>query len=628
MIHVVWKTMKFINKSIFLILLIVLSKTQADSFDEVNLIKTRKVVIDNTFYEKCVSKQFTCYSSAKYRSMDGTCNNLQNPLWGSSFSPYIRLDKAYYADGNFSMRVQFRDGKPLPSARTLQVGIFWMQTPSWDIPDINNYQVNQFGQYLAHDITLMPSNFAVPPNDCCEVQGQKNIPLSCQAVIKVEANDPSYSIINKTCLPFKRAMTAAIDFNCPIFPQIPFNQQTAFIDASQLYGPTPKKAASLRSFQGGKLKTEEINGQKFGIQVQRNGSKLCGGRNNVNYCFNRGDVRNNQHFGLILYEETFLRFHNLITDLLIELNPHWIDETLYHEGRRIVIAFEEIIVYRDYLPILLGKDYCDSVGLSLSKDNKTVYDPTIMPQLAVEFSAAAFRIPHNVAPMFYYFLDQNYDVTEIYKLNEFMGIADQIVPINKLEELLRGMCYNQGRSPLPNYNPLITSRLFHGWVKGAADQDLASIDVQRGRDSGIPPYYKFREICGFKNITSFNDLDIGRLQLFYDSVFDIDFIVGALLEKNVEGGMVGETARCIIADSFFRSRNGDRFFFDVPDQPGSFTEEQLDVLWSLDLSQLFCLTTNIDQLPVDIFKPLEVLDMYDCKSIELNLGPWKVDNTG
>lgn len=58
------------------------------------------------------------------------------------------------------MRVQFRDGKPLPSARTLQVGIFWMQTPSWDIPDINNYQVNQFGQYLAHDITLMPSNFA------------------------------------------------------------------------------------------------------------------------------------------------------------------------------------------------------------------------------------------------------------------------------------------------------------------------------------------------------------------------------------------------------------------------------------------------------------------------------------
>lgn len=33
--------------------------------------------------------------------------------------------------------------------------------------------------------------------------------------------------------------------------------------------------------------------------------------------------------------------------------------------------------------------------------------------------------------------------------------------------------------------------------------------------------------------------------------------------------------------------------------------EQFDVLWSLDLGQLLCLTTNIDQLPIDIFKPLE-----------------------
>lgn len=53
------------------------------------------------------------------------------------------------------------------------------------------------------------------------------------------------------------------------------------------------------------------------------------------------------------------------------------------------------------LVMLIGKDYCDSVGLSLSKDKKTVYDPTIMPQLAVEFSAGCFRVPHNIIPSFY-----------------------------------------------------------------------------------------------------------------------------------------------------------------------------------------------------------------------------------
>jgi len=49
--------------------------------------------------------------------------------------------------------------------------------------------------------------------------------------------------------------------------------------------------------------------------------------------------------------------------------------------------------------------------------------------------------------------------------------------------------------------------MFHNWIKPAADQDLGSVDIQRGRDCGLPTYVKVREICGFKNITSFNDLD-------------------------------------------------------------------------------------------------------------------------
>jgi len=68
-----------------------------------------------------------------------------------------------------------------------------------------------------------------------------------------------------------------------------------------------------------------------------------------------GDPRKNQHFGLILYEETFLRFHNLIAGLLLKENPGWSDEILYQEARRIIGAALQIIVYRDYLPVLLGR---------------------------------------------------------------------------------------------------------------------------------------------------------------------------------------------------------------------------------------------------------------------------------
>lgn len=59
--------------------------------------------------------------------------------------------------------------------------------------------------------------------------------------------------------------------------------------------------------------------------------------------------------------------------------------------------------------------------------------------------------------------------------------------------------------------------------------------------------------------------------MLYATVDDVDLIVGALLEPPAEKAMVGPTARCVIADVFYRIRYGDRFFFDVKDQPGSFT---------------------------------------------------------
>lgn len=48
--------------------------------------------------------------------------------------------------------------------------------------------------------------------------------------------------------------------------------------------------------------------------------------------------------------------------------------------------------------------------------------------------------------------------------------------------------------------------MFHDWVSTVADEDLLSIDIQRGRDIGLPPYTKVREICGFPKIESFSDL--------------------------------------------------------------------------------------------------------------------------
>jgi len=51
----------------------------------------------------------------------------------------------------------------------------------------------------------------------------------------------------------------------------------------------------------------------------------------------------------------FFREHNRVAEQLALLNPHWDDETIFQETRRVIIAEWQIIVYRDWLPWMIGK---------------------------------------------------------------------------------------------------------------------------------------------------------------------------------------------------------------------------------------------------------------------------------
>ncbi|XP_026683364.1 peroxinectin A-like [Diaphorina citri] len=67
---------------------------------------------------------------------------------------------------------------------------------------------------------------------------------------------------------------------------------------------------------------------------------------------------------------------------------------------------------------------------------------------------------------------------------------------------------------------------------------------------------------------------IAKLKSLYKKVDDIDLIVGGIAEVAQDGAIVGPTFRCILAEQFIRTRAGDRFFYDNPGQPSSFTKRK------------------------------------------------------
>lgn len=90
---------------------------------------------------------------SKYRKIDGSCNNLRNPIWGQSHTTFNRLLPSDYSDGLNELR-RTSDNKDLPSPREVTLNL----ASDFDAPEnIFTVAVMQWGQFIDHDLTLAMS---------------------------------------------------------------------------------------------------------------------------------------------------------------------------------------------------------------------------------------------------------------------------------------------------------------------------------------------------------------------------------------------------------------------------------------------------------------------------------------
>ena len=88
-------------------------------------------------------------------------------------------------------------------------------------------------------------------------------------------------------------------------------------------------------------------------------------------------------------------------------------------------------------------------------------------------------------------------------MREFFSDGDLLRRAGVIDGILKGLTIQPVESVDNNFVDDVTNFLFDDGEMGI---DLIAINMQRGRDHGVPGYVEYRDICGVGRATDFNDL--------------------------------------------------------------------------------------------------------------------------
>jgi hypothetical protein len=601
------------------------------------------------------------------RSLDGSGNNVRHPDWGKAGTPYLRVAAPWYAD---------RVGEPVSGPPTRYVSNRIFNDTGQNLFSENGVTQWGFvwGQFLDHTFGLRQ-----------EVGGEK-MPIAFNAADPLEQFDNDLGEIAFTRTPAARGTGVRS-------PREQINTVSSYIDASAVYGDTVARLEWLRAgpidgdlsdnralllLDAGYLPRVDARGNAATAPEMSLMGHLLGSPHRAVVA---GDTRANENMGLLATQTLFAREHNRIVEAL----PNALsEEEKFDIARRIVAAEQQYITYTEFLPAL---------GVRLSPYRG--YRRDVNAGLSNEFAVVGYRAHSMIHGEFEMEAKAADYTSEQLKSLEAQGIevtaeGDELefaVPLNLafgnpdllravgLGTVLAGLGAESQYKNDEQIDNQLRSVLFQIPRPGVADPsacldgtdlptcfsgvlDLAAIDIERGRDHGIPSYNELRRAFGLKPQRSFtaitgertdrfprdpeinrrnplgdpdildfvelldasgNAIEIGsaaaetgavvgirrstlaaRLRAIYRDVGRLDSFVGMVSERHVPGTEFGELQLAIWKRQFEALRDGDRFFYGN-DRRLARIERKYGIHYRHTLAEIIELNTGIDVRP-NVFK--------------------------
>ncbi|KAM7416724.1 hypothetical protein PAMA_018670 [Pampus argenteus] len=587
----------------------------------------------------------------KFRTASSSCNNRKNTRWGASNIAFTRWLPAEYQDKISLPRGWDRDvtinNHILPLVREVSNRLLRTSISEVESDPLYTHLVTIFGQFTDHDLTFTPhspSIISFSNGIDCDKSCDRTEPCF---PIKFPEGDPRLARHPEECMPFFRSTAACGSGNTGhIFGASNARQQlntlTAFIDVGQVYGSDDAKARFLRDLTNDKgllrVNAQYTDNGRDLLPFTNMQSNMCSSRRRITNdsnaeevpCFTAGDDRSNENIGLTSVHTLLMREHNRLALALANLNPQWNGERLYQEARKIMGGYFQVLTFRDYLFHIVGPDF---IASQLS--TYPGYDESVDPSISNVFATAAYRFAHVMVQPFMFRLDEHYQEHSDFPtpvLHKAFYAPWRILFEGGVDPVLRGLVGRQAKLNTQNHmiSDELRDRLFEFSFEVALD--LASLNMQRGRDHGLPGYNKWRRFCGLSQPQNLNELAevlnntvlAKNLLDLYGRPDNIDVWLGGIAEPFVRGGRVGPLFACLISTQFRRIREGDRLWWE---NEGVFTEAQKESLRETSLARIICDNTGIKEVPDKPFQYRPRGSGYTrCENIPtFDLSPWKED---